>query len=177
MDTHIAETQYSQLNTSIHDRKDFDCGVAELNLYLQKHAKQNAAKNISRVFVLSETNNPSQIIGYYTLTASSVEASTFPDNVKKKLPKYPIPVALIGRLAVDKRYKGLGYGKDLLINALYNSLIASKAMAVYAVIVDAKDDKAIAFYEKFEFKSFPLNKYKMYIPLDFVSDLFSQSNT
>jgi hypothetical protein len=50
-------------------------------------------------------------------------------------------------------------------------------MAVYAVIVDAKDDKAIAFYEKFEFKSFPLNKYKMYIPLDFVSDLFSQSNT
>ena len=97
-----------QLNTTLHDRKSFDCGVDELNLFLKQHANQNQSKNMSKTYVAVvaiSADDHKKIYGYYTLSAGHLECEQLPESVKAKLPKYPIPIARIGRLAVDKDYK------------------------------------------------------------------------
>jgi len=102
-----------QLDTALHNRKNFDCGVEELNVFLKQHANQNQSKNMSKTYVAVvavSADNQKKIYGYYTLSAGHIECDQLPDSVKSKLPKYPIPIARIGRLAVDKNYRGQGIG-------------------------------------------------------------------
>lgn len=128
--------------------KNFSCGQVKLDEYLKKYARGNHKKNLGKTFVLQEEG---LVIGFYTISMASIEFSTVPENMRVSLPKYPIPVARIGRLAVHENSKGNGIGKFLLIDALQKIYVASQLIAAYAIVVDAKDQQAKAFYKHFGF--------------------------
>jgi GNAT superfamily N-acetyltransferase len=133
------------------DTVNFQCGSEPLEDYIRRYASQDARRNIARVFVATAENNPQQLAGFFTLSAGSVSCSSLPASLARKLPRYPVPVALIGRLAVDKAFQGKGLGSILLADACNKVLQASSVLAVAGIIVDAKDDEAISFYAHFGF--------------------------
>lgn len=134
-----------------HDRAGFSCGSPALDRYLRQQARQDADKRVAAPFVLTEPPGM-LVLGYYTLSASLIDAGKLPDALSKKLPRYPqLPVTLLGRLAVDQSLKGRGAGEFLLMDALRRSLEAATNIAAMAVLVDAKDQAAEAFYRHFDF--------------------------
>jgi predicted GNAT family N-acyltransferase len=155
-----------------HDRSAFDCGSAALNRYLQQQARQDADKLVAAPFVL--TLAPShQVLGYYTLSASLVNAGELPEATAKKLPRYPqLPVTLLGRLAVDQSMRGQGIGQFLLMDALHRSLEAAAQIASMAVLVDTKDEAAEAFYRHFSFISLQEQPRRLFLPMKTVAGLF-----
>ncbi|HTF38767.1 MAG TPA: GNAT family N-acetyltransferase [Blastocatellia bacterium] len=146
--------------SSHHDRSDFDCGVEELNVYLQKYSTQHQRKGVGRTYVATE-QGPARVLGYYTISASAVDFDTVPEN----LPRHPIPVALIGRLAVDISARGWGLGETLLIHALGSAQRVAEIAGVYAVVVDALDQRAKSFYLKYGFKELADDDLHLYLPM------------
>jgi predicted GNAT family N-acyltransferase len=145
-----------------HDRAAFSCGNEQLDRYLHSVANQDKKKNIAIPYVIFDKDRQS-IIGYYTLSMSGIDLAQLPEQIAKKLPKYPIVgVTLIGRLAVSNDYKGYGWGKLLIMDALHRSLAASRATASFAVVVDAIDDEAVRFYQRFDFQPFPDSPTKLF---------------
>ena len=156
-----------------HDRSEFSCGSAPLDRYLRIQAGQDARKRVAAPFVLCEVNSDA-VLGYYTLSAISIDIGVWPDTVAKKLPRYPIvPATLIGRLAVDQRLRGHGAGEYLLMNALHRSLQAAREVAAVAVVVDAKDENAVAFYRHYEFAPFKDRPDKLFLPMNIIEKLFA----
>jgi GNAT superfamily N-acetyltransferase len=156
-----------------HDRVVFSCGINALDTYLQKRASQETKKKIATTFVMVE-GLTSAVIGYYTLSATSILLTDLPDETARKLPKYPnVPATLLGRLAIDSRYQGRGYGKLLIIDALRRALQATTEVASYAVVVDAINERARSFYEQYEFCAFPDRKLRLFLPMKTIADLFS----
>ena len=149
--------QISKLDTSIHNRKDFDCGVEALNNYLKLYANQHSKKDLTRTYVLSENN---KILGFYTITMSLA-----------KVKNSTTPVALIGRLAVDKKYQHKGYGEWLLVDALKKLVRASDIVGFLYIIVDAKDG-AKEFYKKYGFSEFIDESNKLFITVKKVRKSF-----
>jgi len=149
--------QICKLDSSIHNRKDFDCGVEALNNYLKFYANQHSKKDLTRTYVLSEN---SKILGFYTITMSLA-----------KVKNSNIPVALIGRLAVDKRHQGKGYGEWLLIDALKKLVSASDIVGFSYIIVDNRDG-AKEFYTKFGFSQFIDESNKLFITIKKVRKSF-----
>ncbi len=130
----------------------FDCGVEALTRYLQKHALQAQQGEGARTYVsLCET----VIAGYYTLAYGSVEPQRAPLRVGKGLARHPVPVMLLARLAVDRRFQGRGLGAELLRDALLRALAAADIAGLRAIVVDAKDEDAKRFYERYGFEPFP----------------------
>lgn len=105
------------------------------------------------------------VAGYYTLSACQVEPHSLPLEMAKRLPRRPLPATLIGRLAVDLRYRGQGLGGTFLGNALTRAVGASREIGAMLVIVDVKDDRARGFYEHFEFQRFTDDPYRLYLPM------------
>jgi GNAT superfamily N-acetyltransferase len=130
---------------------DFQCGRRPLDDYIRRYASQDVRRNVARVFIATPENDPQQLSGFFTLSAGSVSCSSLPASLARKLPRYPVPVALIGRLAVDKKSQGKGLGSILLAEACQKVSQASTVLAVAGIIVDAKDDEAISFYKHFGF--------------------------
>lgn len=156
-----------------HDRAAFGCNVESLDRYLKQQASQDMRKGVAVAYILCEPNAPA-IIGYYTLSMSAVEPTDLSEDLTRRLPRYPLlPAALIGRLAVDRRYRGQGQGERLLINALRRCLDASRTIAAVAVLVEAKDDAARQFYEHFGFIRFVHQEYKLYLPMKTIEALFA----
>lgn len=125
-----------------HDRSDFSCGVEPLDRYLHQQASQDARRNITNVFVLEDSGS-GRIVGYYTLSMTSIVQQSVPANVARRLPRNPfLPAALIGRLAVDARFHGQRHGTTLILDAFRRSLTSAEHVAAFAVVVDAKDDAA-----------------------------------
>lgn len=155
-----------------HDRTLFACGSGALDRYLQQQARQDADKSVAAPFVL--TAPPEQrVLGYYTLSASILTASDLPDTLAKKLPRYPqLPVTLLGRLAVDNSVKGQGLGQFLLMDALHRCLHAAANIAAMAVVVDAKDDAAEAFYRHFSFLPLHEQPRRLFLAMKTVAGLF-----
>lgn len=153
------------LDPSLHDRAGFDCGVPELNEYLQRYADQHRRRGITSVYVLADTNAPSRILGYYTLSAAEVDASSLGDADRKRLPRYPVPCFRMGRLACRADQQGQGIGKLLIGCAVDRCLKACAQVAAYALIVDAKDEGARAFYEHYGFAAFADKPLALYLPL------------
>jgi GNAT superfamily N-acetyltransferase len=155
-----------------HDRTPFSCGSAVLDRYLQQQARQDADKRVAAPFVL--TQPPAlRAIGYYTLSASVVSTDELPISLAKKLPRYPqLPVTSLGRLAVDVGSKGQGIGQFLLIDALRRSLQAAAGIAAMAVLVDAKDDAAEAFYRHFSFLPLQDLPRRLFLPMKTIAGLF-----
>jgi GNAT superfamily N-acetyltransferase len=152
-----------------HQRDAFDCGEPSLNDYLRRYARQNDDKGICRTFVLLEEGS-SIIVGYYTLSSGSIAFETLPDD-HPQLPKYPVPTAHIGRLAVDRTRQGQGLGAKLLVNALKRVRQAADQMGIYAVTVHALNEKAKAFYEVFGFIELKDDKFHLFLPLAAIKNL------
>ncbi len=148
-----------------HDRAGFRCGVEALDRYLAKQANQDIRRRISRVFVATPSKNPEKVLGYYTLSALSIELSRLPDNLTRKLPRHPVPSALIGRLAVTEVDQGLGIGKMMLADAIRRTLAVGDQIAIYAMVVDALDDNAKRFYERFGFTPLVDGGLRLFLPL------------
>ena len=149
---------------SHHDRAAFSCGVEALDRYLHQQAGQDMRRHIAAVFVLNDAE-ASAIVGYYTLSATAVLATGLPPDVTKRLPRYPeLPAVLLGRLAIDIRYRGHRFGELLLIDALHRCR-AVEQIAAMAVVVDAKDDAARTFYERYGFRRFVDDEYRLFLPM------------
>ncbi len=147
-----------------HDRASFSCGEPSLDRYIRRQASQDARRRVARVFVAS--GGPSErIAGYYTLSAASFEKDNLPADLARRLPHYPVPAAVIGRLAVDLRSQGSGLGEALLLDAIHRVVRAGDTIGVYAVVVDALHDRASAFYERYGFVPFPSQPLRLYLPL------------
>lgn len=153
-----------------HNRATFSCGVHALDRYIRQQASQDTRRRVARLFVAT-LDDPKLVAGYYTLSAASVDRGDLSEEVRRKLPRYPVPVARIGRLAVDKRFQGRGLGACLLMDALERVLMASQVVAMYALIVDATNNAAKEFYEKYGFVAFPRSPLKLFIPLETVAKL------
>ena len=155
-----------------HNRSYFDCGKELLNNYLQNLAGQDVKRKLSACFVLAEKET-NQIQGYYTLSNSSIPLSSFPEQIRKKLPGsyVSIPATLLSRLAIDKSCQGKGIGKILLIDALKRSYEILKEMGSFAVVVDPIDREAEAFYKKYDFISLP-DSQKMFVAIKTLKELF-----
>ena len=134
---------------------DFRCGEAALDEYLHRYAWQDVKRGVARVFVATPADLASEVAGYYTLSAASVAAEKLPESLRKKLPRYPVPAALLGRLAVGELAQGQGLGSILLVDACKRVAAASQTLAVAAIIVDAKSPAAAAFYKHFGFVELP----------------------
>jgi len=157
-----------------HDRASFSCGSAALDRYLQQQARQDAEKHVAAPFVLIEPPAP-RVLGYYTLSASLVDASELPDTLTMKLPRYPqLPVTLLGRLAIDQSMKGRGVGAFLLMDALRRSLEAAANIAAMAMLVDAKDDAAQAFYRHFSFLPLQQQPRRLFLSMKTIAELFGE---
>ena len=154
-----------------HDRKSFDCGEHSLNQYLYRYASQDIRRRVNRVFATSPPDAQRQVIGYYSLSAGGLDATDLPEKFRHRLPKYPVPVVLLGRLAVAESHQGKGLGSILLADALQRIAQASQVMAVYAVVVDALNDRAAEFYRQFGFIPLPSNPLKLFLPMDSVTTL------
>ena len=132
-----------------HDRKSFDCGVKELNEDLRRFARQNETAGISQHFVVLGLGSR-EVHGYYALSAGAVAFDRLPQDLRKRLPRYPIPVAHLGRLAVDQSAAGQGLEEHLLMDALTRTLRAADEIGIHAVEVVAINDAARSFYLKYE---------------------------
>lgn len=150
--------------TKSHRRDSFDCGGAELNEYLRKFARQNSDKGLGRTYV-AVLPGENVVRGYYSLTTSAVACETIPEKTRKKLPRYPVPTALISRLAVVTSTQGRGLGQELLMDAVYRLLQAADEIGIYAVEVDAKDNAARSFYGEYGFASLLDDERHMFLSL------------
>lgn len=155
-----------------HERQNFTCGSHALDRYLKSQARQDSDKRVAAVFALVHPP-ASQVLGYYTLSSSTIHADEVPPEIARKLPRYPkLPVTLLGRLAIDQGLKGQGMGQFLLMDALHRSLQAAVGIAAMAVVVDAKDALAADFYQHFGF--IPLNQSisRLFLPMKTIATLF-----
>jgi ribosomal protein S18 acetylase RimI-like enzyme len=120
---------------------------------------------VAEVFV-ALGDAPEKIAGYYGLSAASFEKDELPPRLAKRLPHYPVPAAILGRLAIDGACQGRGLGETLLLDAIRRVVRASATLAVYAIVVDAKNDRAVEFYERYGFRAFASEKRRLFLPLE-----------
>jgi len=129
-----------------HDRTAFDCGNADLNLYLQRYARQNHESGGAKCFVATPGGTPARVLGFYTLSPASIEYARTPALVKKGLARYEVPVFRLGRLAVDKNAQGRGLGGALLLRAADRCIRVASEVGGVALLIDAKNDRAAQWY-------------------------------
>lgn len=151
-----------------HERAGFDCGSEPLTRYLRQQASQDMRRRVAACFVALQ--GESRIAGFYTLAAASVLLADLPAATARKLPRYPmVPAVRMGRLAVDQAFKGQGLGGALLADAL--ARCARAEIAAHALVVDAKDEGAAAFYRHHGFQGLPDAPLTLFLPLATVQGL------
>jgi len=159
------------LDRNRHDRTGFDCGVPALNAYLQRQAAQDVEKRAAVVYVA--VIDPPVIAGYYTLSQFSIELTQLPETVANRLARYPVVSStLLGRLAVSNQLQGQRLGETLLFDALRRSLAQSMHIASAGVVVDAKDEKAKAFYQRYGFSPVLDSDRRLFLPMKTIQRMF-----
>ncbi len=164
------------LDKKKHDRAAFSCEEEPLNKYIRERANQEIEKKVAAVYVMSPDGKA--IAGYYTLSQYSIDTGELPDTVTQKLrlPRYKmLPTTLLGRLARDGHFKGYGLGELLLMSALSTALEHSRNVASCAVVVDAKIQKASAFYASFGFIPLQGHPNRLFLPMQTIEKMFSES--
>jgi len=155
-----------------HDRSTFDCGSEALNRYFRQQVAQDARRRVTACFVAVEEGR-GVLAGYYTVASFSVPLTDLPEAVAKKLPRYPsVPAVRMGRLAVDQQFRGKGLGAAMLADALARSVKAE--IAAHALVVDAKDAQAAAFYRHHRFLAFNDNPLALFLPLATAEELLER---
>lgn len=151
-----------------HDLSRFSCGKSELDAWLRENALESEGRSARTYVVCAED---AVVVGYYCISTGSVERRVLPSKMKRArgLPNQ-IPVAIIGRLARDERYRGSGLGKDLLQDALRRILSAAQIIGVRAILVHALDDEAAAFWKEHEFLPSPIDARIFFLPIETVAD-------
>ncbi len=163
------------INTSDEQRKLFDCGIHCLNDFFRRHSEPNHLKGFGRTFVLLINE---EVIGYYTVSmGNTLEFIHIMNENNDTWPKYPIPIGLLGKLAVSKHKQKQGWGKWLLTDAINRIINAAQDVGAYAILVDAKDESAKKFYEQYGFLSFPKKNMTLYLPLNSIAGLMKESAT
>lgn len=147
--------------SSDHDRRSFSCGVDALDDYLRRFAGQHAAANISRTYVAAEGT---EVLGFYSLAMSGIRKENLPAKHVDRFPNFPLPVARLARLAVAIRHQRKGLGELLLADALQRCLRLSVEIGMIGVIVDAKDEQARGWYERYEFERLPDSLLTLWLP-------------
>lgn len=146
-----------------HDRETFGCGIEALDLYLRQQASQDIKRRIAQCYVAVHGQS-GRIAGYYTLSAGSIVLADLPETIARKLPRYPaVPVARLGRLAIDRDFQGHGLGAALLWDAATRALRSE--LGVYAIAVDATNPAATAFYRHHGFVALAAHPDKLFLPL------------
>ena len=170
MDRTSPESRYRiEPLTSNHDRAAFSCGVPELDNYIRQQAGQDLKRKLAAVFVLTAGNR--EIAGFYALSARSILAMELPPDIAKKLPRYPLPVTLLGRMAVARSLQGKRLGELLLFDALNRALRGSRHVASWAVVVDTKAG-ARNFYLNHGFLPLPSEPDRLFLPMKAIERMF-----
>lgn len=147
-----------------HDRAGFDCGVSELNAFLKATARQHARKGISRTFVLTE-GSPA-ILGFFTLTLCELSSGQLPITHSRKYPLHGLPAVRLARLAVSRKEQKKGYGELLLTEAVHRTALIAEQAGVIGLFVDAKDDAAKHFYQRYGFLAIPKHTLQLFLPIE-----------
>jgi len=147
-----------------HNRDGFDCGVPELNAFLRTTARQHGQKGISRTFVL--TDESPAILGFFTLTLCELRTDQLPATHARKYPLHGLPAVRLARLAVSRKEQKKGYGELLLTEAVHRTLLIAGQAGVIGLFVDAKDDAARSFYERYGFMAIPENPLQLFLPIE-----------
>jgi ribosomal protein S18 acetylase RimI-like enzyme len=157
--------------SKLHDRENFDCGIKELNHYLQAVASQHAKKGVSRTFVLVEADHPELIVGFVTLTACEIKTESLPRPFSKKFPS-KVSGAKIGRLAISKKIQRQGFGNQLMVFAMHQALIVHQSLGLAGMVVDAKSKEAKEYYRQFGFIPLPENPFVLFLPIQTILEAF-----
>ncbi len=154
-----------------HDRESFASGVDPLDKYLRQRAGQDVRRRVASCFVLVSDGDHVPI-GYYTLAATSVALAELPEPLAKRLPRYSVvPATLMGHLAVDARHQQQGHGEFMLLDAF--SRVLRSGIASHAFAVDAKDDKAARFYQRYRLRFLAEGSRRLFTPVVEIAKLFS----
>ena len=165
--------RFAPLDRKKHNRAAFSCEQESLDRYLKEHATQEIKKRVAAVYVL--TPDGKTIAGYYTLSQYAIEAGELPPELVQQLhlPRYDkLPATLLGRLARSKQFKGRGLGELLLMGAMKRALEHSRDIASVAVVVDAIDENAHAFYRRYGFIDIPNHPNRLFVPMKTVAQIF-----
>jgi len=155
--------QPSKLLQKSFDRESFDCGIAALNDYLKKFAFQNQKRGAARTYVV--TNSDDKVLGFYTLVFGSAIPEEVPDGISSGLGRYPVPIILLARLAVDLSENGKGLGVRMIRDVFLTAVRASDLAGLRAVMVEAKDENARSFYENIGFIRSPSDQFKLFLKI------------
>ena len=153
-----------------HDRKSFDCGSEELNEYLRRYARQNHESGGAKTFVAALPSEPARILGYYTISPGAIEFAKVPVAVTRRLGRYEVPVFRLGRLAVERSAQGSGLGGELLLAAGRRALSVAIEVGGVALAIDAKNERAAVWYERFGALRLLDDPLKLVLPLKTIAD-------
>jgi GNAT superfamily N-acetyltransferase len=144
-----------------HDVQNFESGERSLDEWILQRALRNERDGASRTYVICSNN---VVVGYYALSTGSIASVSAPGRIRRNMPD-PIPVMLLGRLAIDRGWQGRGLGQELLRDAILRTIQVSEMAGVRAIAVNAISENARRFYEKYDFKSSPLDPFLMMLLL------------
>ena len=157
-----------------HDRATFSCDVTALDDWFRLRAGQDEKRNVARVFVAID--DQLGIVGFYSLSSFTLSIADLPPEQAKRLPRYDVvAAALIGRLARDERVRGEGVGAVLLADAVRRVIGAARSLAVFAIVVEATDEKAASFYPDFGFAPFPNRPFRLFMPASEAAEAVSRA--
>jgi ribosomal protein S18 acetylase RimI-like enzyme len=150
-----------------HDRASFRCGHPELDAYLHRQAGQDVRRHLAAVFVMPAGSGDPRVVAYYTLSALAIDAGVLPEPLRHRIPYREVPAVLLGRLAVDIDHQRHGLGSLLVVDAVHRCLEPT-APASLAMVVDAIDEAATAWYRRFGFMPFGARPDRLFAPLETV---------
>jgi GNAT superfamily N-acetyltransferase len=156
-----------------YDRTSFDCGSRELNEYLERYARQNHESGGAKTFVAVALTDPVRVLGYYSISPGAIEFARVPATLTKKLGRYEVPVFRLGRLAVSLPMQAQELGGDLLLAAGARALAVAAEVGGVALAIDAKDQKAAQWYERFGAKPLLDDPLKLVLPLSVIAAAIS----
>ena len=153
-----------------HDRNAFDCGIPELNAFLKTTARQHEQKGISKTFVL--TDNSPAILGFFTLTLCELSTNRLPAAYARKYPLHGLPAVKLARLAISRNEQKKRYGELLLANAIHRTVLIGEQAGLVGLFVDAKNETALRFYERYGFVATSNNPLRLFLPIETIRSIF-----
>jgi predicted GNAT family N-acyltransferase len=153
-----------------HDREGFDCGEESLNVYLKQHARKNADLGFSLTYVLTNEDHK-EILAYYTVASGEFACELLPEKGRKKLPRHPVPVIRLCRLATNIKHRGKGLGEIVMVDALRRAVALSEQIGVHAIEEDALSDEARRYYLKYGFQSLQDDHNHLFLSIETAREL------